>query len=118
MDEDESLKDNLYDHTGQPLEWAHDLHRRSDETSIADVCSVHDVYLRTVECARIRADAHGMASTPPNPPPHPRVGLFLVPRSSSNHHTYATAGAWMRIMHQRHIHNSFHYLSIIPYNNH
>ena len=55
LDEDESLENTLRDHTGQPLEWAHDLHRVSDETSIPDA------YLRAVECTQMRVDAHGIA---------------------------------------------------------
>jgi hypothetical protein len=55
MDEDESLEDTLRDHTDQPLEWAHDLHRMREDTTIPDV------YLRAVECARMRVDAHGIA---------------------------------------------------------
>jgi hypothetical protein len=57
MDEDESLENTLRDHTGQPIEWAKDLHCLSDETSIPDV------YLRAVECARMRVDARGIAWT-------------------------------------------------------
>src|SRR5688572_10489284 len=34
MDEDESLEDALRDHTGQPLEWAKDLHRMREDTTI------------------------------------------------------------------------------------
>jgi hypothetical protein len=56
IDEDESLEDTLRDHTGQPIDWTSaDLHRVSDETAIPDV------YLRGVECPRMRMDAHGIA---------------------------------------------------------
>ena len=54
-DTDESLEEILRDHTGQLIDWVCDLHRMSDETSIPDV------YLRAVECARMRVDAHGIA---------------------------------------------------------
>jgi hypothetical protein len=55
MDENESLEDALRDHTGQPIEWAKDLHRMREDTAIPDV------YLRGVECTRMRVDAYGIA---------------------------------------------------------
>jgi hypothetical protein len=57
LDEEESLEDTLRDHTGQPLEWAKDLHRMSEDTTLPDA------YLRGVECTRMRVDAHGIAWT-------------------------------------------------------
>jgi len=58
LDEDESLEDTLRDHAGQPIDWTSaDFHRMSDETAIPDV------YLRGVECIRMRVDAHGIAWT-------------------------------------------------------
>jgi len=55
MDEEESLEDALRDHTGQPIAWAYDLHRMSDETAIPDA------YLRAIERTCMRVDAHGIA---------------------------------------------------------
>src|SRR5882724_698897 len=58
IEEDESLEDTLRDHTGQPIAWTRaNFHRVSDETAIPDV------YLRAVECARMRVDTHGIAWT-------------------------------------------------------
>ena len=55
LDEDESLEAVLRDHTGQPIEWAEDLHRVSEDTNIPAA------YLRAVECARMRVDENGIA---------------------------------------------------------
>jgi hypothetical protein len=57
MDEEELFEDALRDHTGQPIEWANDLHRMSEDTTLPDA------YLRGVECTRMRVDAHGIAWT-------------------------------------------------------
>jgi hypothetical protein len=57
LDEDESLENILCDHTGQPIEWAKDLHRMREDTTIPDM------YLRGVESTRMRMDAHGIAWT-------------------------------------------------------
>jgi hypothetical protein len=54
LDEDESLEDTLRDHTGQPIDWACDLHRMSDEPAIPDA------YFRAVEHTLMRVDAHGI----------------------------------------------------------
>jgi hypothetical protein len=56
IEEDESLEDKLCDDMGQSIELPYDdLHRVSDEILIPDV------YLRAVECTRMRVDAHGIA---------------------------------------------------------
>jgi hypothetical protein len=54
-DENESLEAVLRNHTGQPIEWAEDLHRVSEATTIPDA------YLRAVECAPMRVDENGIA---------------------------------------------------------
>jgi hypothetical protein len=59
LDEEESLENTLRDHMGQPLDWAHDLHRVRDETSIPDA------YLRAVKCTQMRVDADIRTGTIP-----------------------------------------------------
>jgi CspA family cold shock protein len=68
LDEEELLENTLRDHTGQPLEWSHDFHRVRGDTTIPHV------YLRAVECARMRVDAHGIAWIAY--PKHPDVAVL------------------------------------------
>jgi hypothetical protein len=54
--EEASLEDKLCNDMGQPIELLYeDLYRVSEETAIPDV------YLRAVECARMRVDTYGIA---------------------------------------------------------
>jgi hypothetical protein len=56
FEEDETLEDTLRDHVGQLIDWSKaDCYQVSDETAIPSI------YLRAIECTRMRVDERGIA---------------------------------------------------------